>query len=95
MPAQLADVLAWRAPRRGGRLRDEVVSWTVAEATTLGVVALDALSDPGRALLSEPDRIVAALRATLPDPVDHVLLQADLTAVAPARWKPAWRARWI
>ncbi len=83
VPAQLADVLAWRAPRRGGRLRDEVVSWTVAEATTLGVVALDALSDPGRALLSEPDRIVAALRATLPDPVDHVLLQADLTAVAP------------
>lgn len=82
-PAQLADVLAWRAPRRGGRLRDEVVGWTLAEATTLGVVALDALTDPGRALLSAPERIVAALRATLPDPVDHVLLQADLTAVAP------------
>src|SRR6185312_4034689 len=48
-PAQLADVLAWRAPRRGGRLRDEVVTWTLAETTTLGVVALDALSDPGRA----------------------------------------------
>jgi Helicase conserved C-terminal domain len=26
---------------------------------------------------------VSALRATLPEPVDHVLLQADLTAVAP------------
>ncbi|HEY0816275.1 MAG TPA: helicase-associated domain-containing protein [Pseudonocardia sp.] len=83
VPAQLADVLAWRAPRRGGRLRDEVVGWTLAEATTLGVVALDALTDPGRALLSAPERIVAALRATLPEPVDHVLLQADLTAVAP------------
>jgi len=82
-PAQLADVLAWRAPRRGGRLRDEVVTWTLAEATTLGVVALDALSDPGRALLGDPDRLVAALRATLPAPIDHVLLQADLTAVAP------------
>jgi hypothetical protein len=82
-PAQLADVLAWRAPRRGGRLRDEVVTWTLAEATTLGVVALDALSDPGRALLDDPDRLVAALRATLPAPIDHVLLQADLTAVAP------------
>ena len=48
-----------------------------------GVVALDALSDPGRALLTAPDRLVAALRATLPAPIDHVLLQADLTAVAP------------
>ena len=44
VPAQLADVLAWRTPRRGGRLRDEVVGWTLAEATTLGVVALDALT---------------------------------------------------
>lgn len=82
-PTQLADVLAWRTPRRGGRLRDEVVTWTLAEGTTLGVVALDALSDPGRALLTAPDRLVAALRATLPAPIDHVLLQADLTAVAP------------
>ena len=47
----LADLLAWRAPRRGGRLRDEVVRWVLAEATVLGVVALDALSTPGRALL--------------------------------------------
>jgi hypothetical protein len=82
-PAALADLLAWRAPRRGGRLRDEVVAWTVAEGTALGVVALDAISAPGRALLADSDRIVAALRAVLPDPVDHVLLQADLTAVAP------------
>src|SRR5688500_15615000 len=81
--AALADLLAWRAPRRGGRLRDEVVAWTVAEGTALGVVALDAISAPGRAVLADPDRIVAALRAVLPEPVDHVLLQADLTAVAP------------
>jgi hypothetical protein len=82
-PAALADLLAWRAPRRGGRLRDEVVGWVLAEATLLGVVAMDALTAPGRALLGNPDGIVAALRATLPEPVDHVLLQADLTAVAP------------
>jgi hypothetical protein len=81
--AALADLLAWRAPRRGGRLRDELVTWVLAEATVLGVVALDAITGPGRALLTDPDRIVAALRVTLPDPVDHVLLQADLTAVAP------------
>jgi hypothetical protein len=81
----LAAVLAWRAPRRGGRLRDELVGWTLAEATLLGVVALGALSGPGRALLSSPDAapVLAALRAALPEPVDKVLLQADLTAVAP------------
>lgn len=84
----LADLLAWRAPRRGGRLRDEVVGWVLAEATVLGVVALDAISTPGRALLADQDRLVAELRATLPAPVDHVLLQADLTAVAPGPLEP-------
>jgi hypothetical protein len=81
--AALAGLLAWRAPRRGGRLRDDVVGWALSEATALGVVALDAVSTPGRALLSDPARAAAALRAALPDPVDRVLLQADLTAVAP------------
>jgi len=81
----LAAVLAWRAPRRGGRLRDELVVWTVAEATLLGLVALGGLSGPGRALLqsADPAPVLAALRAALPEPVDKVLLQADLTAVAP------------
>lgn len=86
--AALADLLAWRAPRRGGRLRDEVVGWAVTEGTVLGVVALDALSTPGRAVLQDPERIVAALRAALPEPIDHVLLQADLTAVAPGPLVP-------
>jgi hypothetical protein len=81
----LAAMLAWRAPRRGGRLRDDLVAWTVDEATLLGVVALGALSSPGRALLEHADAapVIAALRAALPEPVDKVLLQADLTAVAP------------
>ncbi len=79
----LADLLAWRAPRRGGRLRDEVAGWVLAEATVLGVVALDSLSTPGRAVLDDPPAVVAALRRTLPEPVDTVFLQADLTAVAP------------
>jgi hypothetical protein len=81
-PEALTRLLAWRAPRRGGRLRDEAVAWAIAEATVLGIVALDALSSPGRALLDD-DGVLPAVRASLPDPVDHVLLQADLTAVAP------------
>ncbi len=101
---ELIDLSAWRAPRHGGRLRDELVRWTVVEATALGVVALDALGSAGRALLAAPaapkapdapgapderrPSPAAAMRATLPPPVDHVLLQADLTAVAPGRLAP-------
>ncbi|HEY1966350.1 MAG TPA: helicase-associated domain-containing protein [Pseudonocardia sp.] len=84
-PEGLAALLTWRAPRRGGRLRDELIRWTVDEATLLGVLALGALSSPGRALLdsAEAAPVISALRAALPEPVDKVLLQADLTAVAP------------
>jgi hypothetical protein len=93
-PEDLAELLAWTAPRRGGRLRDEIVRWTLAEGTVLGIVALDAVSEPGRVLLSTPDTapVVAALRAVLPEPVETVLLQADLTAVAPGPLVP-WLAR--
>lgn len=93
-PEDLAELLAWLAPRRGGRLRDEIVQWTLAEGTVLGVVALDAVSAPGRVLLETPDTtpVVAALRAVLPEPVETVLVQADLTAVAPGPLVP-WLAR--
>ena len=86
---ELAAVLAWRAPRRGGRRRDEMVSWTVREATVLGVLALGALSAPGRALMQDGAGAAAAvLEATLPEPVDHVLVQADRTVVAPGPLEP-------
>ena len=86
---EVAAVLAWRAPRRGGRRRDEMVSWTVREATVLGVLALGALSSPGRALLQDGAGAAAAvLEAALPEPVDHVLVQADRTVVAPGPLEP-------
>ncbi|MDQ4011653.1 MAG: helicase C-terminal domain-containing protein [Actinomycetota bacterium] len=86
---ELAAVLAWRAPRRGDRRRDEMVSWTVREATVLGVLALGALSSPGRALLRDSAGAAAAvLEAALPEPVDHVLVQADRTVVAPGPLEP-------
>lgn len=86
-PQQLADVLGWRAPRRGGRMRDEAVGWTLAEATLLGVVALGGLPTHGRVLLdsTDPAPVIEALHNALPEPVDQVLLQADLTAIAPGR----------
>lgn len=89
--------LHWRRPRRTtgrlGALYDDLVRWTLREAELLGVTGRGALSSPGRALLaqalgepgSEPGDVMAPL---LPEPVDHVLLQADLTAVAPGPLVP-------
>jgi len=89
-PDDLAAVLAWRAPRRGGRLRDEIVRWTLAEATALGLVALGALTGAGRALLDDgPAPAAKRMADSMPDPLDHVLVQADLTVVAPGPLEPA------
>lgn len=73
--------VGWLRPRRGS-LRDDLVRWTLSEATHLGVLALGALSTHGRALVHGGDADVA-LAPLLPATVDHVLVQADLTAVAP------------
>jgi hypothetical protein len=83
--ASLLDRLAWLRPRRP-RLRAQAVRWAVDESALVGVTALGGLSSHGRELLGsdEPARSVpAVLEPLLPEPVDHVLLQADLTAVAP------------
>lgn len=82
--------LEWVRPRRPAA-RAEAVAWAVEESAVVGITALGGLSTPGRALLlggpdsgGGPDRAAAeAIAALLPAPVDHVLLQADLTAVAP------------
>jgi hypothetical protein len=92
-PDELVAVLAWRAPRRGGRLRDDTVRWTLAEATALGLTGLGAITTAARALLAE-DRpgAVEAIVDALPAPVDHVLVQADLTVVAPGPLEPGLAA---
>lgn len=79
----IAAAVAWRRPRRP-RTRADQVAWAVTEAATLGMTGLGGLSSYARALVAgEEDRAEALLADLLPAPVDHVLLQADLTAVAP------------
>ncbi|MFE6697779.1 helicase C-terminal domain-containing protein [Streptomyces sp. NPDC057718] len=89
--------LRWERPLRGGAttsttststegadLRSRLALWTLNEAELLGITGRGALSAQARALLEEGEEAGAALLAPLiPDPLDHVLLQADLTAVAP------------
>ncbi|HEX4190143.1 MAG TPA: helicase-associated domain-containing protein [Marmoricola sp.] len=77
----LVDRLRWRFPRRPAA-RLDLVANTLEEASALGLLGLNGLSVFGRALLGGDDP-VAVLTALLPVPVDHVLIQADLTAVAP------------
>jgi Helicase conserved C-terminal domain len=92
-PDEVAALLAWRAPRRGGRLRDEIVRWTLAEATALGLVALGAITSAGKALLDDgPASAAKRMADSMPEPLDHVLVQADLTVVAPGPLEPGLAA---
>ncbi|MFI7286940.1 helicase C-terminal domain-containing protein [Streptomyces anulatus] len=89
--------LRWERPLRGGAtaaaatgqgegadLRSRLALWTLNEAELLGITGRGALSSQARALLDEgPDAAAARLAPLVPEPLDHVLLQADLTAVAP------------
>ncbi|WP_119727111.1 helicase-associated domain-containing protein [Thermomonospora amylolytica] len=82
--------LAWRQPRRRGALRDRLAGWTLREAELLGFTGFGALAPYARDLLDGRDAaaVAAALAAHLPAPVDQVLIQADLTAVAPGPLVP-------
>ncbi|MFI5715405.1 helicase-associated domain-containing protein [Nocardia sp. NPDC051750] len=82
--ADIGRLLAWRTPRRRRLYRGQVVDNTLREAAALGVIGRGALTAAGRALLTDTlSAAEAELEAALPDPVDHVLVQADLTVVAP------------
>lgn len=90
----LLSVLDDRQPRRSGELRRLTAEATVREAGELGLLGAGALSTAGRLLLDDPggtpaqrrsheQRVGAALHDALPEDLDHVLIQADLTVVAP------------
>ncbi|MFD0902055.1 helicase-associated domain-containing protein [Actinomadura sediminis] len=74
--------LAWLQPRRGGPLRDRLLGWTLREAAALGLTGFGELSPFARALLAGDDP-EPELDKHLPEPVDQILIQADLTAIAP------------
>jgi hypothetical protein len=81
-PDAVAGVVAWQRPRRGS-LRDSVVTWTLSEAAAVGLTGLGALAAHGRALLDGERDLAEKLEPLLPEQVDSVLIQADLSAVAP------------
>ena len=92
-PEAVVAAVGWRHPRRR---TDDAIRAVLDQAATLGVVARDALTGFGRLLLTPPDDtdplgihspgtdpLVAALDDLLPPPVEHLVVQSDLTVVVP------------
>ncbi|SEH63916.1 Helicase conserved C-terminal domain-containing protein [Mycolicibacterium rutilum] len=77
--------LIWHRPRWGARLQPGPIGDLLAEAHTMGLVGRGAVAGPARALLSgdAAEAVVKAMDKVLPAPIDHFLLQADLTVVVP------------
>jgi hypothetical protein len=81
-PDDLVALLRWRTPRRADRLAP--VPGMLAEAARLGVLVGGVLSSGGRGLLTGgEDGAAIGMRGLLPEPVDHVLAQPDLSLIAP------------
>lgn len=92
-PAARADVLArlaWHQPRRASG-QQAVVEAILTEADLLGLTAAGGLTGYGRTLLAGTAIASAehALATALPVPVDHFLVQPDLTLVVPGPPVPA------
>lgn len=92
----LPEVVRWAWPVWFSRVGTAPVSGTVAEARRIGVVVgtqatttarhlASHAADPGPGGATGPDAddLLADLTAALPEPVSEVILQADLTVLAP------------
>jgi len=72
----------WRYPhRRGISITAELVEWTLREAEWLGITGGNALSAFGAKFIKDEENL--GINAALPKPVEHILVQADNTAIAP------------
>ncbi|MGV1009251.1 MAG: helicase-associated domain-containing protein [Dermatophilaceae bacterium] len=83
--ASLVARLLWNRPLRDPDGWEHIVRAVLREADWLGVTARGGLSSAGRGLLAGADEaaLAALAAAALPPSVEHILLQADLTAVIP------------
>jgi hypothetical protein len=84
--AAASAALIWRRPRWARRLQPGPMADLLTESHALGLVGRGAISTPGRVLLDEavdPAVAIDAMTRALPKPIDHFLLQADLTVVVP------------
>jgi len=80
VPSLVARV-RWLRPRRPASL-GTLVAAAAEEAALLGLTGLGVLAPAARTLLAGGDA-AAVLAPLLPEPLDHILVQGDLTAIAP------------
>ena len=77
-----------RAPRQASPQRSAQIRAILDELEILGFTGGGALADMGRAAARDATDAPDVVRAAMPEPLDHVLLQADLTAIAPGPLLP-------
>jgi hypothetical protein len=73
----------WWNPQRAN---SDFVEWSLREAEWLGITGQGVISTFGIKLLSEAEDL--GIESALPKPVDHILIQADNSAVAPGPLLP-------
>lgn len=74
----------WLAPsRRNSAMQVDLVRWTVREAEWLGITGQGAISRYGLRFLEAKSEL--EIDKDLPKSIDHILIQADNTAIAPGR----------
>jgi hypothetical protein len=75
--------LAWLTPRRAGAQR-ALIEAVLVEADLIGISSAGGLTGYGRAVLADASSAARdAVAIALPEPVDHFLVQPDLTVVVP------------
>ena len=81
--ASISEIVKWWNPQR---FNAEFVEWSLREAEWLGITGQGAISEFGKNLLIAKDDL--GIEKALPKPVDHILIQADNSAVAPGPLTP-------
>jgi hypothetical protein len=79
----MQEIIKWCNPQRANK---EFVEWNLREAEWLGITGQGVISTFGLNLLTEKEDL--GIQSALPKPVDHILIQADNSAVAPGPLTP-------
>lgn len=74
----MQEVVKWWNPQR---VNNDFIFWNLREAEWLGITGQGAISTFGVNLLNSSETL--GVEAALPKPVEHILIQADNSAVAP------------
>jgi hypothetical protein len=84
--SSICQAILWHLPhRRAISMTEDLVRWTIREAEWFGITGAGAISSFGHKLLSGEKKL--GIDTALPDPVDHILIQSDNTAIAPGPLK--------